>query len=180
MKILRILVSAFINAYKPSADPNLFGSKNRMRSMNKTAEVFTKEAANTQGDINKLEAENPFESAGAKAAMAKASRTANQMQTRLLNTMGGNASPEALIAAQGNLNEGIGGAAGEIAAGAEQNKTRKTMQLKGLKAQQQGQYGQHANQAANQYGSGWSTLFQGIDSLGGLLEGAGAAVTAFK
>ena len=180
MKILRILVSAFINAYKPSADPNLFGSKKRIKSMYKTAEVFTKEAAGTQGDIDKLESENPFESAGAKSAMAKASRTANQMQTRLLNTMGGNASPEALIAAQGNLNEGIGGAAGEIAAGAEQNKNRQSMYLKGLKSSQQGQYGQHANNAASQYGSGWNTLFQGIDSLGGVLEGVGGVKAAFK
>jgi len=161
MKIIRILFAAIINAYMPSADPNLFGSK----KLDKVAGMARGRADETQNEINKLESENPFESAGAKAAMAKASRTARQMSTRLLNTMGGNASPEALIAAQGNLNEGIGGAAGEIAAGAEQNKTRQTMMLRGLKEQQMGEYGQMKNQAVQTKLQGWNTLFDGISNI---------------
>lgn len=173
MKILRFILSAFINAYKPSADPNLFGSK----KLDKVAGLARGRANDTQADITKLENENPFESAGAKAAMAKASRTATQMSTRLLNTMGGNASPEAMIAAQGNLNQGIGAAAGEIAAGAEQNRDRQTMMLKGLKEQQMGEYGRQKANAVNAKMQGWGTLFDGI---GKLTEGAGVVTNAFK
>lgn len=171
MKILRILVSAFINAYKPSADPNLFGSK----KLDKVAGLARARANETQADIDKLESENPFESAGAKAAMAKASQTSKQMEARLLNTMGGNASPEALIAAQGNLNQSIGGAAGEIAAGAEANKNSEIMQLRGLKEQQMGEYGNQKNAANQAKMQGWQTVFQGIDSLASLASGGGKA-----
>lgn len=173
MKIIKILVSAFINAYKPSASPNLFGSK----KLDKVAGLARQRAEQTQGDITKLETENPFESAGAKAAMAKASQTARQMSTRLLNTMGGNASPEAMIAAQGNLNQGIGGAAGEIAAGAEANQTQNIMRLKGLKEQQMGEYGQQKGNAINAKLQGWGTLFDGV---GKLAEGTGVIKNAFS
>lgn len=174
MKILRFILSAFINAYKPSADPNLFGSK----KLDKVAGLARTRANETQADIDALKSENPFESAGAKAAMAKASRTAKQMENRLINTMGGNASPEALIAAQGNLNQSIGSAAGEIAAGAEQNKKRETMMLKGLKEQQMGEYGNQKNAANQVKMQGWGTVFQGIDSLSQLAKGSGEAASA--
>lgn len=174
MKILRFILSAFINAYKPSADPNLFGSK----KLDKVAGLARTRANETQADIDALKSENPFESSGAKAAMAKASRTAKQMENRLINTMGGNASPEALIAAQGNLNQSIGSAAGEIAAGAEQNKKRETMMLKGLKEQQMGEYGNQKNAANQVKMQGWGTVFQGIDSLSQLAKGSGEAASA--
>jgi hypothetical protein len=172
MKIIRIIFAAIINAYMPSADPNLFGSK----KLDKVAGMARSRADETTNEISKLESENPFESAGAKAAMAKASRTARQMSTRMLNTMGGNASPEALVAAQGNINEGIGAAAGEIATGAEANKKREIMQLRGLKEQQLGEYGQYKNAAVNAKMQGWGTLFDGI---GKLTEGAGVVKKAF-
>jgi len=160
MKILRILVSAFINAYKPSADPNLFGSK----KLDKVAGLARARADETQGDINKLQSENPFESAGAKSLMAKAYRTSNQMLTKNLNVMGGNATPEALVAMQGAVNQGIGAAAGEIAVGAEANQKAEVANLKSLKENQMGQYGQMKNQAVNTNLQGWDTLFKGIDT----------------
>lgn len=175
MRLLQFFIQAFINLYSFSANPNLFGSKNRMRSMNKTAEMFNTAAGETQGEIDALKSQNPFETAAAKAAMAKASRTSKQMQTKLLNTMGGNASPEALVAAQGTLNEGIGAAAGEIATGAEANQKAEIANLRGLKANQMQSSGSARMGAAQQYGSGWSTLFQGIDSLGSVLSGVGSA-----
>lgn len=173
MKIFRILFAAIINAYTPSADPNLFGSK----KLDKVAGMARSRADETQAQINKLESENPFESAGAKAAMAKASRTARQMSTRMLNTMGGNASPEALVAAQGNLNQGIGAAAGEIAVGAEANQKNEIANLRGLRENQMGQYGQMKNAAVQTKLQGWGTLFDGI---GKLAEGAGVVKNAFK
>lgn len=155
----------------PSADPNLFGSK----KLDKVAGMARTRAGETQSEIDKLQSENPFESAGAKAAMAKASQTSRQMQTRMLNTMGGNASPEALVAAQGALNQGVGSAAGEIAVGAEANKKREVMQLRGLKEQQMGEYGQMKGAAVQTKLQGWNTLFDGI---GKLTEGVGVVKNA--
>jgi len=175
MRLLQFFIQALVNSYSFSANPNLFGSKNRMKSMNKVAEGFNTQAGETQSEIDALQSQNPFETAAAKAAMAKASRTSKQMLTRNLNVMGANATPEALIASQGALNEGVGAAAGEIASGAEANQKNEVANLRGLKANQLGASGQARMGAAQQYGSGWSTLFQGIDSLGNILSGVGAA-----
>lgn len=172
MKLFRFILSAFINAYKPSADPNLFGSK----KLEKVAGMARSRADETTNEISKLESENPFESAGAKAAMAKASRKATQMQTRMLNTMGNNASPEALIAAQGNLNEGIGSAAGEIAVGAEANKKREIMMLRGLKEEQMGEYAGMKSQAFNTRNA---MVMQLLNPIGkGLGEAAGGKLSS--
>ena len=48
MKLLRFILSAFINAYKPSADPNLFGSK----KIDKVAGLARTRAGETQGEID--------------------------------------------------------------------------------------------------------------------------------
>lgn len=173
MKIFRIILAAIINVYKPSADPNLFGSK----KLDKVAGMARGRAGETQSQIDKLESENPFESAGAKAAMAKAYRTSNQMLTRNLNVMGGNANPEALVAMQGAVNQGMGAAAGEIAVGAEANKKNEIANLQGLKENQMGQYAQMKNAAVQTKLQGWGTLFDGI---GKLTEGVGVVKNALK
>lgn len=178
MKLLSLIISVLINAYKPSADPNLFGSKNRWRSKNKLAGEFKDLAGETQSRIDELQSLNPFESASAKAAMAKASRNAKLMQTRSLNTLGANASPETLVAMQGATNEALGSAAGQIAAVSEADKNNQVANLERLKTSQMGMYGQMGANAADEYGSGWGTLFQGIDSLGKLASGGGQAAQA--
>lgn len=172
MKLFRFILSAFINAYKPSADPNLFGSK----KLNKVAGLARARADETQKDIDAAQSENPFESAAAKSAMTKASQTSKQMQTRMLNTMGGNASPEALIAAQGNLNQSTGSVAGQIATGAEQNKQNEIMRLRGLKEQQMGEYGNYKKSALDAVNQGFGTVFNGISSLGKAASGVGSLI----
>lgn len=166
MKLFRFILSAFINAYKPSADPNLFGSK----KINKVAGLARARAEETQKDIDAAQSENPFESAAAKSAMTKASQTSKQMQNRMLNTMGGNASPEALIAAQGNLNQSTGSVAGQIATGAEQTKQNEIMRLRGLKEQQMGEYG-------NQKGNAVNAANKAVDLVGQIAQGVGAALS---
>lgn len=176
MRLITFFIQALVNLYSFSANPNLFGSK----KIDKVAGLARTRAEGTQTDMESLQSMNPFETAAAKSAMAKASRTSKQMQNRMFNMMGDNASPEAVIAAQGTVNEGLGATAGAIAAGAEANKDRQIMQLRGLKEQQMGEYGQQKNQAVNTNLKGWSTVFQGIDAAGGILEGIGGVKTAFK
>jgi len=151
----------------------MFGAVNKRKKLQKLGLQSLDNANATQNEIDILKSENPFESAAAKSAMAKASRTSRQMQTRLLNTMGTQASPEALVAAQGSLNEGIGGAAGEIAAGAESNKNQQLNALRGLK---EGQFGQYQNQyAAGEMQRGTGAL-QTIDSIGKLASAASSFI----
>ncbi|MDD4971893.1 MAG: hypothetical protein PHT07_20905 [Paludibacter sp.] len=137
-------------------------------------------ATGTQDQIDQIKAENPFESAGAKAAMARASSGAKQMQTRMLNTMGAGATPEAIVGAQGAASQALGSAAGEIAAGAEANKANQISNLRGEKTQQMGMYGGMSASAEAERGSGWDTLFKGINALGSFASGAGQAVGAMK
>lgn len=179
MKLLHLIFRVLVNAYFSSADPNLFGSKARRTDKERVAGEYKAMATGTQDQIDQMNSENPFESAGAKAAMAKASFGANAMQNRLLNTMGAGASPEALIGAQGATNEALGSTAGNIAAGAEANKENQIGHLRGLKTQQMGMYGGESNSAAAERGSGWNTLFQGINALGSVASGVGQGVGAF-
>lgn len=180
MELLRFILRVIVNAYFTSADPNLFGATARRKAKQNIANEYKAMSTGTQAEIDQIKAENPFESAGAKAAMAKASLGARQMQTRMFNTMGTGATPEAIIAAQGATNEALGSAAGEIAVGSEANKQNQINNLQGLKTQQMGMYGNMANAAENERGSGWNTLFQGITALGSLASGTGQAVGAFK
>lgn len=179
MELLRFIFRIIVNAYFTSADPNLFGATKRRKAKENIANEYKAMATGTQEQIDQLRAENPFESAGAKAAMAKASLGARQMQTRMLNTMGTGATPEAIVAAQGATSEALGSAAGNIAVGAEANKANQINNLQGLKTQQMGMYGNMANAAEAERGSGWQTLFQGIQAVGSLASGAGQAAKAF-
>ena len=181
MKLLHLIFRILVNAYFSSADPNLFGSIKRREGKQNIANEYKAMATGTQGEIDQLKSENPFESAGAKAAMEKASTGAKQMQTRMLNTMGsGGATPEAMIAAQGATNQAIGGAAGEIAAGSEANKANQINNLQYQKTQQMGMSGNMSASAESERGSGWNTLFQGISALGSVASGVGQAAGAFK
>lgn len=179
MRLFHVIIKVLVNAYLSSADPNLFGSVKRRQGKQNIANEYKAMATGTQAEIDQIKAENPFESAGAKAAMTKASYGARQMQTRMLNTMGATgATPEALIATQGATNQALGSAAGEIAAGAEANKQNRINNLNSLKTQQMGMYGGMAGSAESERGSGWSTLFQAMDSLGKLASGGGQAAGA--
>lgn len=177
-KLKSLLVRMLVNTYFRSADPNLFGSKKRREDKEGIASEYKSMAKNTQSDIDELRSQNPFEGAAAKRAMAEASRNARQMQKRMLNTMGAYASPEAVIAAQGATNQAVGSAAGQIAAGAEANKQNQISNLHHMKTNQMGMYGNMGASAASERGSGWNTLFQGIDTLGKIASGGGQASKA--
>lgn len=179
MKLLQLIFRVLVNAYFSSADPNLFGSIKRREGKQAIADQYKAMATGTQSEIDQLKSENPFESAGAKAAMARASQGAQAMQTRTLNTMGAGASPEAIIAAQGATSAALGSAAGEIATGAEANKANQLSSLRNQKTQQMGMSGSMGASAESERGSGWSTLFQGINALGSVASGVGQAAGAF-
>lgn len=176
MKLLHFIFRVFINTYLTSADPNLFGSKKRREAKSGIADQYLAMSKDTGDKISELQSENPFEGAAAKAAMAKASIGAKQMQTRMLNTMGAGATPEAIIATQGATNQALGSAAGQIAAGAETNKANQIANLERLKTQQMGMYGEQTNAAEAERGSGWNTLFQGIGALGNVASGIGGVI----
>jgi len=179
MRLFQLILRVIINAYFTSADPNLFGSVKRRQGKQNIANQYLAMANSTQEDINQIKTENPFESAGAKAAMAKASLGARQMQTRMLNQMGSQGTTtEAMVAAQGATNEALGSAAGQIAVGAEANKANQINSLQGLKTQQMGMYGGMSASAENERGSGWQTAFQAMDALGKLASGGGQAAGA--
>ena len=180
MKLFSFILRIVVNAYFTSADPNLFGATNRRKAKQNIANEYKSMATGTQAEIDQIKAENPFESAGAKAAMAKASLGARQMQTRMLNTMGTGVTPEAIVSAQGATNEALGSAAGQITAGAEANKVNQINGFNSLKNQQMGMYGNMSASAENERGSGWDTAFKMIDTIGRFASGAGQGVGALK
>lgn len=179
MRLFHLILRVITNTYLTGADPNLFGATMRRKAKENIASQYMNMANSTQEQIDQIKAENPFESAGAKAAMAKASLGARQMQTRMFNTMGVGATPEAMIATQGATNEALGSAAGQIAVGAEANKENQINNLQGLKTQQMGMYGNMANAAANERGSGWNTAFKMIDTIGKAASSIGQGAGAF-
>jgi len=178
MKIVKILAEAIRVAYSPSITPNMFGSKKRKSQKEDISNDFKGYADDTQQEINKTESLNPFESAAAKSAMAKASRNARQMQTRNLNALGAGASPEALLASQENVNQAMGSAAGSIAAGADNTRNAQLNSLRNLQAGQRGTAAQYENAAADEIGKGWNTLFQTIGAIGGVASGVGQGLGA--
>lgn len=180
MKLLLLIFRVLVNTYFSSADPNLFGSIARRKAKQNIANEYKSMATGTQDEIDQIKAENPFESAGAKAAMTRASMGAKQMQARMFNTMGTGATAEAIVGAQGATNQAIGSAAGQIAAGAEANKANQISNLRGEKTQQMGMYGSQSNSAADEIGSGWKSAFDAIESVGKLASGVGQGVGALK
>ena len=179
MKLLLLIFNVLSSAYSFSADPNLFGSKHREIEKKRLGQEFKSMAGDTQAEIEAVKSRDPFQSAGAKSAMARTSRGAKQMQTRMLNVMGAGATPEALVTATGAVGEAEAATAGQIAVGAEAQKTAELAQLRGEKMGQMGQYAGIKTSAVEERGSGWSTLFQGIDALGNLATGVGQAAEQF-
>lgn len=164
MNIIAIIQTVFLS----SANPNFFGS----RRSRKLEDAFQNDWKETQKNIETIGAMNPFQSAAAKSAMTKASNNAQQMQNKILNTMGAGASPEAIVAAGGEVQQAVGSAAGEIAAGAEANKNSQLMALKGLKSQQMGQQSQQITNTAQ-------ANAMTLEAFGKLLEGAGGVGSLF-
>ena len=176
MKILQLIFDALVCVLFTSADPNLFGSRKRRKAKERLASEQKSLAADTQSEIDLLKTQNPFESAAAKSAMTASARNAKQLQKRYSNLLGGNTNPEAIIASQAATQEAVAGTAGDIATGAEANKLAEMAQLKGLKANQMGQAFSTQESSINERGSGWGTLFQGLQALGGVAEGGGSVI----
>jgi hypothetical protein len=180
MKLINYFFRVIINTFFLSATPNLFGSKRRREEKLGYGESLTKQASETQKEIDLLKVQNPFESAAAKSAMAESTRRARQTQQRFANVMGGDTNPEALVAAQQATQEAVAGTAGDIAVGAEAQKKAEIAQLRGIKAQKQGQSIQARLASTDEWGAGWRDLFSGIGGLtpmvSGSMQGGSAAV----
>ena len=143
--------------------------------MNDLAKEQREIAEGTQDEIDALKTENPFESAGAKSAMVQSARNAKQVQQRYANMMGGNASAESLVSAQAATQEAVAGTAGDIAVGAEANKAAQLAQLRGEKQNQMNQAMATKQGSISEIGSGWDSFMGVLDTVGGVLEGVGAA-----
>lgn len=166
---MRTIIAVIKSVFLMSADRNFFGS----RRSKKLEEAFQNDWKSTQNDIESLTTMNPFQSAAAKSAMAKASTNAKMMQNKVLNTMGmAGATPEAIIAAEGQAQQAVGDAAGQIAVGAEANKNAQLNALKGLKNQQMGMESQQIQNTA-------AAQAMGIEAIGKGLEGAGGVAGLF-
>lgn len=146
----------------------MFGTNKKF----KIASEFEALADQSKNEIEALKAQNPFETAAAKSAMAKASLGAQNYYSRAMNTMGANASPEAQIAAQGQAGQTLGSAAGEIAVGSEANKTA---QINALKTLQQNQMATAAGIKTQAIDQAWQNMFKAVDTAGGVMSGAGQA-----
>ncbi len=179
MKLLRSILWVLKSAYSFSANPNLFGAVNRRKGKAGIASEFKAMAGDTQSEIDILKAQNPFETAGAKSMMTKVTRGAKQMNTRLMNQLGAGASPEAIIAAQGNITGSVGAAAGEIATGAEANRNTELARLRAEKLNEMGTYAGIKSASEDERGSGWGTFFQGINALGNVASGVGQGAAPF-
>ena len=147
----------------------MFGTNKKF----KIASEFDALADQSRQEIDSLKSQNPFETAAAKSAMAKASQGAQGYYSRAMNSMGGNASPEAQIAAQGVAGQTIGNAAGQIAVGAEANKTN---QLNALKSLQQQQMSTSAGIKTQAIDAVWDNMFRTVDAAGSAMSGAGQVV----
>lgn len=162
MKILRLIVVSFYNLLFTSADPNLFGSQKRQQAYQEQADKFYNKA-------EEAESENPFESAAAKSAMTKATKSAQQMSKKFLNTMGANQTAESKLSAMGQTQSALASAAGNIAAGAEQTAAQKAAQYNqmGASAEQKG---------IAEKGSGWDSFMDIMNTAGGLATGVGSVI----
>lgn len=175
MKIFQFILISIFNVLFTSADPNLFGSRKRRKEKAKLAKEFKARAADAQSEIDLLQTQNPFESAAAKSAMAQSGRKARQVQQRFANMAGGQASPEALVSAQGATQDVVAGVAGDIAVGAEAMKKAEIGQLRGIKEGRLAQYSGMQQAAINEIGTGWKDFFTQASikgALGGGVQGA--------
>lgn len=152
-------------------------ARERKAEQDKLADRYFGKAEALEEDIEQEKRKDPFSSAGAKAAMARASRNAKQMQQRTLNTMGANATPEALIAQQGKTAEAVGSAAGQIAAGAE---AQKRANINALRSGQQNYETMAANAKVggiSNIGQGWKDFFNTANQTAGTAANVAGAVS---
>lgn len=150
----------------------MFGSNKKY----KIASEFDALVDQNQNDIDQLKTQNPFETAASKAAMLKASQNAQQFYNRSMNTMGANASPEAMVAAQGQASDATAAAAGAIAVGAEANRNQQVNALNALKQQAMGT---SANIKINAIDQGWDNFFKGLNFVGQGMEGGAQIASLF-
>jgi len=188
MKILRNIVSSVVRVLFTSADPNLFGiggfvgdlldggEAKRDKAAKKLSAKQRGYAKESQLAIDAARSRNPFETAAAKSAMATASRKAKQMEQRYANMLGGNASPEAIIAAQGATQGAIAGAAGTISSGAENIKENEIARLRSEKQRYRGSASSTEQGRIGNIGSGWQHFFENIKPLMGQSMEAGGAL----
>lgn len=191
MNIFNLFLKLFVHTFINSATPNFFAANKRRKEKEKIAADYRSTVdtgfEKSQSEINKqmgsIAAENPFESAAAKSAMATASRKAKQTQQRFANMMGSNASPEAMVAAQQATQEAIAGSAGDIAAGAEAQKQSRLDTLGAEKrmgrdvyAGQVANAGQMRSAAVAEYGQGWKDFFSNMNSAAQLAGSIGGAI----
>lgn len=148
----------------------MFGMKGKI----KIANEFDALADQTQKEIDVLKSQNPFETAAAKSAMAKASQNAQSFYNRGLNVMGANASPEAIVAAQGEAGQAVAGAAGNIAVGAEANRNQQTNVLRNL---QQQEMGTAANIKIGAVDTAWDNFFKTLDVASKFASAGGQAAS---
>ena len=175
MKILKYLFNAFFT----SPTPNLFGSQKRRKEKAELAGTHKKWADETTSEIERMKAQNPFETAAAKSAMAESKRRAKQTQQKFANIMGGQVNPEAMVAAQQATQEAVAGTAGDIAVGAEANKAAEIARLRGIREGQRASGTGLQMASIEERGQGWKDFFSAMESVGKLAEGVGGAVGAF-
>lgn len=166
MKALLFLSRLMISVFFSSADPNLFGSRKRRKEKAALANKMFGYAEETQNEIDALKTQNPFETAAAKSAMTQARRNSQQLQQRFTNMLGANATPEAIVAAQGQTQQAVGATAGDIAVGAEAQKQAQIDSLRGMKANQLGQAAGMQASSINERGSGWKDFFGSLNAIG--------------
>ena len=156
---------------------SMVNSRKRRKAQNKLAGRYFDKADELGNEISSEKSKDPFQSAGAKSTMAKASRNAKQMQQRTLNTLGAGASPEALIAQQGKTAQAQGSAAGQIATGAEAQKQANISNLRSQQASYESQAAGIKSNAINERGKGWNEFLNNSGEVGDVGSGIGASLS---
>lgn len=166
MRLLKAIIEIIGTIFLYDPNKNLFGAKRRREAKEDLANEYKAKAEGVDEEIAQAKALNPFESASSKSAMAKASKSAQQMQQKTLNTLGAGASAEALVAAQGTTAAAQGAAAGQIATGAEALKESKINNLKSQKMTYEGQESALKQSAIGEYGQNYKDIM----ASGGILS----------
>lgn len=166
MILFKILLGIVKTIFLFDPNMNFFGARTRRKEKEALASVYGKKAKGVEEDIAREKALNPFETASSKSAMNRVTQNAKQMQTKMLNTMGAGASPEAMIATQGATNKALGSATGQIATGAEALKQSKVDNLKSQKMAYENQQAGLKQSAINERGQNYKDMM----SSGGILS----------
>lgn len=155
------------------------GEKRRLERQHLSEDLMGK-AEEVQSEINRERAKDPFETAGAKAGMARAQRGAKTFQKRLDNTLGAGATAEARLAQQGRAAESVAAAAGNIATGAEAQKQSNINMLKGQKSGYESASTAARSGAIDERGSDWKMFMDSVDSIANIATAGGNVFSAIK